>query len=70
MYNNLKQTGTGKTYTMQGTPSDKVKRGIIPRALEHIFETAANDKKYTYELRIAYLQIYMEMVKAYELYEK
>lgn len=47
---------------MLGLPTDKQKRGIIPRSLEHIFETALNDKKYTYEIRIAYLQIYMEIV--------
>ena len=47
---------------MLGVPNDVNKQGIIPRALEHIFETAANDNKYNYEIRIAYLQIYMEIV--------
>jgi len=47
---------------MLGVPNDINKQGIIPRALEHIFETAANDNKYNYEIRIAYLQIYMEIV--------
>lgn len=50
---------------MLGDPNDRVKQGIIPRALEHIFNTAARDKKYNYEIRIAYLQIYMEMVKLF-----
>lgn len=60
---NMYKTGTGKTYTMLGLPNDKQKKGIIPRSLEHIFDTALHDKKYTYEVRIAYLQIYMEIVK-------
>jgi len=47
---------------MLGDPNQNEKQGIIPRTLEHIFERAANDKKYNYEIRIAYLQIYMEMV--------
>ena len=45
-----------------GDQNDKPKRGIIPRALEHIFETAQRDRKYSYEIKVAYLQIYMEMV--------
>jgi len=57
------QTGTGKTHTMLGIPDDINKQGIIPRALEHIFEAAANDTKYNYEIRIAYLQIYMEILQ-------
>ena len=31
------ETGSGKTYTMTGGP-EKVEQGIIPRALEYIFE--------------------------------
>lgn len=31
------QTGTGKTYTMEGERNDKEKRGIIPNSFEHIF---------------------------------
>ena len=47
---------------MFGNPNDPAKRGIIPRALEHVFEAAHHDKKNNYEIRIAYLQIYMEIV--------
>lgn len=31
------QTGTGKTYTIEGESGDEA-RGIIPRASEHIFD--------------------------------
>jgi hypothetical protein len=31
------QTGTGKTYTMEGVHNDEEKRGIIPRSIEEIF---------------------------------
>jgi len=50
---------------MLGDPNNNQKPGIIPRALEHIFERAASDNKYNYEIRIAYLQIYMEMVRMF-----
>ena len=38
------QTGSGKTYTMEGPPSsvmDAQQRGMIPRAVDQIFESAA-----------------------------
>jgi len=31
------QTGTGKTFTMEGVDTDPRERGIIPRAFDHIF---------------------------------
>uniref|UniRef100_A0A8C8B1Y3 Kinesin-like protein n=1 Tax=Otus sunia TaxID=257818 RepID=A0A8C8B1Y3_9STRI len=33
------QTGSGKSFTMQGVVDPPTQRGIIPRALEHIFES-------------------------------
>jgi hypothetical protein len=41
------QTGTGKTYTMMGNP-DSEERGIIPRALEQVFQDIAKDAKHSY----------------------
>jgi len=38
------QTGTGKTFTMEGVPSNKELRGIIPNAFEHIFDHIALSK--------------------------
>ena len=57
------QTGTGKTYTMEGEPEPKL-RGIIPRATEEIFghiENAASDRK-KFLVRASYLQIYNEVI--------
>mmetsp|Transcript_62364 Transcript_62364/g.167305 ORF Transcript_62364/g.167305 Transcript_62364/m.167305 type:complete len:591 (-) Transcript_62364:39-1811(-) len=57
------QTGTGKTYTMEGEPERKL-RGIIPRATEEIFghiENAASERK-KFLVRASYLQIYNEVI--------
>ena len=59
------QTGTGKTYTMEGTRHGD-ERGIIPRAIEDMFTYIENDmstsnqKKYL--VRASYLQIYNEVI--------
>ena len=60
------QTGTGKTFTMEGFTYDKLdtKRGIIPRTIEDIFkyiETYSNQNT-KFIIRVAYLQIYNEMI--------
>ena len=47
---------------MLGSPDNERKKGIIPQALENIFQRAAQDKENAYQFRIAYIQIYMEMV--------
>lgn len=46
---------------MLGQADDQ--RGIISRAVEHIFTHISNDKKYQYTVQIACLQIYMEIVR-------
>jgi len=77
------QTGTGKTYTMEGDRStmlaygqqrfglpgnapttDGAERGIIPRAIEDIFDYIARDShaRSKYLVRVSYLQIYNETV--------
>jgi len=59
------QTGTGKTYTMEGFHHGNAEeRGIIPRAIEQIFshiETHANDHDH-FLVRVSYLQLYKECV--------
>ena len=59
------QTGTGKTFTMEGE-RDGPQRGIIPRAVEDIFtciesDTATGSK---YLVRASYLQIYNEVCRS------
>ena len=57
------QTGTGKTFTMQGAPRGEM-RGIIPRAIEDVFYTieSGGDTKGRFLVRAAYLQIYNEVI--------
>ena len=53
-------TGTGKTYSMLGTPTDP---GIIPLALQDVFDLVAADSDNRYSLRVSYLEIYNERIK-------
>uniref|UniRef100_A0A674HRL8 Kinesin motor domain-containing protein n=1 Tax=Taeniopygia guttata TaxID=59729 RepID=A0A674HRL8_TAEGU len=54
------QTGAGKTYTMTGTTSEYRNRGIIPRAIQQIFKSAAEFLNIMVTVRISYLEIYNE----------
>ena len=82
------QTGTGKTYTMEGDPHARrarvrghagapppkpppgdfdetgAERGIIPRAIEDVFDSIARDSgaKSKYLVRASYVQIYNEVI--------
>lgn len=57
------QTGTGKTFTMEGEIQGSG-RGIIPRTVEDIFAYIENDPEPTsrYLVRASYLQIYNEVI--------
>ncbi|AIN99068.1 kinesin, putative [Leishmania panamensis] len=59
------QTGTGKTYTMEGFTSEE-KRGIIPRAVEDIFtyiqERCSTSAGTKFLVRASYMQIYNEVI--------
>jgi len=57
------QTGTGKTYTMEGIRDDQNKRGVIPNSFEHIFSHIAKSENQQYLVRASYLEIYMEDVR-------
>ncbi|PIA44635.1 hypothetical protein AQUCO_01700315v1 [Aquilegia coerulea] len=50
------QTGTGKTFTMEGTNEQP---GIVPRALEQIFCLAAQDNSVSYTFSMSMLEVYM-----------
>ena len=57
------QTGTGKTHTMGSGGVDDAghNRGIILRALEDLFDTAASrSDKYKFVFKVSYLEIYLE----------
>lgn len=57
------QTGTGKTYTMEGSKMEPDKRGIIPRSFEHIFNHISRSENMQYLVRASYLEIYQEEVR-------
>ncbi len=60
------QTGTGKTYTMEGFTfsSTDNNRGIIPRSIDEIFNYIENRSSYgiNFMVRASYLQIYNESI--------
>lgn len=60
------QTGTGKTYTMEGFKynSRDRQRGIIPRAIQEIFNhiESCPAQQTTFMVRASYLQIYNEVI--------
>ena len=57
------QTGTGKTYTMEGVRNEVENRGVIPNSFEHIFSHIAKSENQQYLVRASYLEIYMEDVR-------
>ncbi|EGD73006.1 Kif3b protein, partial [Salpingoeca rosetta] len=57
------QTGTGKTYTMEGVRSVPEKRGIIPNSFAHIFgQISKAEGNARFLVRCSYLEIYCEDV--------
>ncbi|NP_999777.1 kinesin-II 85 kDa subunit [Strongylocentrotus purpuratus] len=58
------QTGTGKTFTMEGVRSQPELRGIIPNSFAHIFGHIAKEQENVrFLVRVSYLEIYNEEVK-------
>lgn len=54
------QTGTGKTHTMEGNMDDPENAGIIPRAVQAVFQhlEAAGAE---YSVRLSFLELYNEV---------
>ncbi|EHB11722.1 Kinesin-like protein KIF3B [Heterocephalus glaber] len=57
------QTGTGKTYTMEGVRGDPEKRGVIPNSFDHIFTHISRSQNQQYLVRASYLEIYQEEIR-------
>ncbi|XP_064634022.1 kinesin-II 95 kDa subunit-like [Lineus longissimus] len=57
------QTGTGKTFTMQGVKNDPEMRGVIPNSFEHIFQHIARTENQQFLVRASYLEIYQEDIR-------
>jgi kinesin family protein 5 len=55
------QTGTGKTYSMEGIVNSQEKKGIIPRMVDYIFDKISQStEKKEYKLKCSMIQIYLE----------
>lgn len=60
------QTGSGKTFTMEGPdPRDPQRRGMIPRAVSHVFNGAKDmgGRGWQYEFKASFLEIYNESLR-------
>ncbi|KAJ9579065.1 hypothetical protein L9F63_024825, partial [Diploptera punctata] len=57
------QTGTGKTYTMEGAKNDVTQKGVIPRSFEQIFSHISRSSNVQYLVRTSYLEIYQEEIR-------
>ncbi|XP_071506252.1 kinesin-II 95 kDa subunit-like, partial [Diadema antillarum] len=57
------QTGTGKTFTMEGLRSNPELRGVIPNSFEHIFTHISRTQNQQYLVRASYLEIYQEEIR-------
>ncbi|XP_069552672.1 kinesin-like protein KIF9 [Brachyistius frenatus] len=54
------QTGAGKTYTMTGSTESYKQRGIIPRALQEVFQEVEKRTEHIFSVHLSYLEIYNE----------
>lgn len=54
------QTGTGKTFTMEGEPEKEEQKGIILHSFDQVFAHIQSTKDRTFLVRASYLQIYKE----------
>jgi kinesin family protein 6/9 len=52
------QTGSGKTFTMTGGSEKYADRGIIPRAISHLFECIKSRTNRQITVTVSYLEIY------------
>lgn len=53
------QTGTGKSFTMQGKDDPPELRGIIPSSFNYVFDQIANvESTHQYMVRASYIEIY------------
>ncbi|XP_063220421.1 kinesin-like protein KIF3B isoform X2 [Bacillus rossius redtenbacheri] len=57
------QTGTGKTYTMEGSKSDSSQKGVIPKSFEQIFNYISRSSNMQYLVHASYLEIYQEEIR-------
>ena len=56
------QTGAGKTFTMTGATENYKHRGLIPRAISHVFREVAERPTLAFTIRVSYLEVYNEQM--------
>ncbi|OQR88999.1 kinesin [Thraustotheca clavata] len=54
------QTSSGKTHTMMGTQAEP---GILPLAVQHIFQFIADSANRDFLIRVSYVEIYNEVIR-------
>lgn len=55
------QTGAGKTFTMFGPSNgDYAQRGIIPRAIDQVFDSIDHSQESSFTVHVSFLEIYNE----------
>lgn len=57
------QTGTGKTFTMEGLRNDAEQAGVIPRTFEQIWSHINRAQNMNFLVAVSYLEIYMEELR-------
>ncbi|KAL5471016.1 hypothetical protein EMCRGX_G029088 [Ephydatia muelleri] len=57
------QTGTGKTYTMEGNRANPEEKGVILNSFEHIYAHISQTHDEQYLVRASYLEIYQEEIR-------
>lgn len=56
------QTGTGKTFTMEGVSDKTELKGIIPRSIDWIFNSIKSYSDQNFLVRVSFVEIYNEEV--------
>ena len=57
------QTGTGKTFTMEGVLKENELKGIIPRSFDMIFNLIKTTFNTNFLIRVSFLEIYNENIR-------
>ncbi len=57
------QTGTGKTFTMEGDLKQDESKGIIPRCFDLIFNLIKTTYNTNFLIRVSFLEIYNENIR-------
>lgn len=56
------QTGAGKTFTMSGSTQNYKYRGMIPRAINQLFQEIGSRFDQEFTVKVSYVEIYNELM--------